>query len=282
MNKFFLFIAFFAILISCSKEEIKESIIKEKSLDLQVLEAYQEGVKSLETGDVLYAAKKFNEAETLFPQSEWAPKSALMAAYAYYTQDYYSDTIAELERFIRVYPLSKNLDYVYYLLGISYYEQIVDEKKDLQSIIKAKEYFKIVSKNYPNTNYSLDAEYKIDLVNDTLASKEMYIGRYYFDKKKWIPAINRFRKVIDDYETTIYAQEALHRLVEVHYILGLKDEAKKYAKLLGYNYQSSKWYEKSYSVFDKEYKENVKKRDKKRSKKNKTLKKIKSLFSLDG
>ena len=282
MNKFFLFIAFFAILISCSKEEIKESIIKEKSLDLQVLEAYQEGVKNLEIGDVLYAAKKFNEAETLFPQSEWAPKSALMAAYAYYTQDYYSDTIAELERFIRVYPLSKNLDYVYYLLGISYYEQIVDEKKDLQSIIKAKEYFKIVSKNYPNTNYSLDAEYKIDLVNDTLASKEMYIGRYYFDKKKWIPAINRFRTVIDDYETTIYAQEALHRLVEVHYILGLKDEAKKYAKLLGYNYQSSKWYEKSYSVFDKEYKENVKKRDKKRSKKNKTLKKIKSLFSLDG
>jgi outer membrane protein assembly factor BamD len=282
MNKFFLFIALFAILISCSKEEIKESIIKEKSLDLQVLEAYQEGVKSLETGDVIYAAKKFNEAETLFPQSEWAPKSALMAAYAYYTQDYYSDTIAELERFIRVYPLSKNLDYVYYLLGISYYEQIVDEKKDLQSIIKAKEYFKIVSKNYPNTNYSLDAEYKIDLVNDTLASKEMYIGRYYFDKKKWIPAINRFRTVIDDYETTIYAQEALHRLVEVHYILGLKDEAKKYAKLLGYNYQSSKWYEKSYSVFDKEYKENVKKRDKKRSKKNKTLKKIKSLFSLDG
>jgi outer membrane protein assembly factor BamD len=282
MNKFFLFIAFFAILISCSKEEIKESIIKEKSLDLQVLEAYQEGVKSLETGDVLYAAKKFNEAETLFPQSEWAPKSALMAAYAYYTQDYYSDTIAELERFIRVYPLSKNLDYVYYLLGISYYEQIVDEKKDLQSIIKAKDYLKIVSKNYPNTNYSLDAEYKIDLVNDTLASKEMYIGRYYFDKKKWIPAINRFRTVIDNYETTIYAQEALHRLVEVHYILGLKDEARKYAKLLGYNYQSSKWYEKSYSVFDKEYKENVKKRDKKRSKKNKTLKKIKSLFSLDG
>ena len=282
MNKFFLFIALFAILISCSKEEIKESIIKEKSLDLQVLEAYQEGVKSLETGDVLYAAKKFNEAETLFPQSEWAPKSALMAAYAYYTQDYYSDTIAELERFIRVYPLSKNLDYVYYLLGISYYEQIVDEKKDLQSIIKAKEYFKIVSKNYPNTNYSLDAEYKIDLVNDTLASKEMYIGRYYFDKKKWIPAINRFRTVIDDYETTKYAQEALHRLVEVHYILGLKDEAKKYAKLLGYNYQSSKWYEKSYSVFDKEYKENVKKRDKQKNKKNKTLKKIKSLFSLDG
>tara|TARA_B100001057_G_scaffold364430_1_gene367252 strand:- start:4114 stop:4962 length:849 start_codon:yes stop_codon:yes gene_type:complete len=281
MNKLFLFISLFLILISCSKEEIRESVIKEKSLELQVLEAYQEGIKSLEEGDVLYAAKKFNEAETLFPQSEWAPKSALMAAYSYYSQDYYIDTIAELERFIRVYPLSKKLDYVYYLLGVSYYEQIVDETKDLQSIVKAKEYFEIVIKNFPNTNYALDAEYKIDLVNDTLASKEMYIGRYYFNKKKWIPAINRFRAVIDNYETTIYTQEALHRLVEIHYIIGLKDEAKKYAKLLGYNYQSSSWYEKSYSVFNKQYKENIKKRKKKYDKKNKTIKKIKSLFSLN-
>jgi outer membrane protein assembly factor BamD len=278
-----LFIILFTLLVSCTKkEEFKESVIKEKSLDLQVLEAYKQGMKNLETGDVIYAAKKFNEAEILFPQSEWAPKSALMAAYSYYTQDYYSDTIAELERFIRVYPLSQNLDYVYYLLGVSYYEQIVDEKKDLKSIIKAKKYFEILIKNYPNTNYSLDAEYKIELVNDTLAAKEMYIGRYYFDKKKWIPAINRFRTIIDDYETTMYTEEALHRLVEVHYLLGLKDEAKKYANLLGYNYQSSIWYEKTYSIFDKKYEKKKKKRKKEKTKKNKTLKKIKSLFSLDG
>ena len=283
MNKFFLFIILFVVLVSCTKkDEIKKSVIKEKSLDLQVLEAYQEGMKNLESGDVLYAAKKFNEAEILFPQSEWAPKSALMAAYSYYTQDYYADTIAELERFLRVYPLSKNLDYVYYLLGISYYEQIVDEKKDLQSIIKAKKYFEIVIKNFPNTNYSLDAEYKIELVNDILAAKEMYIGRYYFDKKKWIPAINRFQTVISIYDTTLYAEEALHRLVEVYYILGLKDEAKKYANLLGYNYQSSIWYEKTYSIFDKKYEENIKKRNKEKTKRKKTLKKIKSLFSLDG
>jgi outer membrane protein assembly factor BamD len=283
MNKFFLFIILFVTLVSCAKKEVfKESVIKEKSLDLQVLEAYQDGMKNLESGDVLYAAKKFNEAELLFPQSEWAPKSALMAAYSYYTQDYYGDTIAELERFIRVYPLSKNLDYVYYLLGVTYYEQIVDEKKDLQSIIKAKKYFEILIQNYPNTNYSLDAEYKIQLVNDTLAAKEMYIGRYYFDKKKWIPAINRFKTVTDNYDTTVYAEEALHRLVEVHYLLGLKDEAKKYAKLLGYNYQSSIWYEKTYSIFDKKYEENIKKRKKEKTKKNKTLKKIKSLFSLNG
>jgi outer membrane protein assembly factor BamD len=283
MNKIFLFIILFILLVSCTKkEEFKETIIKEKSLDLQVLEAYQQGMKNLESGDVIYAAKKFNEAEILFPQSEWAPKSALMAAYSYYTQDYYVDTIAELERFIRVYPLSKNLDYVYYLLGVSYYEQIVDEKKDLQSIVKAKKYFEILIRDYPNTNYSLDAEYKIELVNDTLAAKEMYIGRYYFDKKKWIPAINRFRTIIDDYDTTMYAEEALHRLVEVHYLLGLKEEAKKYANLLGYNYQSSIWYEKTYSIFDKKYEEKIKKRKKEKTKKSKTLKKIKSLFSLDG
>ena len=283
MNKFFLFILLFTLLVSCSKKDgFKESVIKEKSLDLQVLEAYQQGMKNLESGDVIYAAKKFNEAEILFPQSEWAPKSALMAAYSYYTQDYYGDTIAELERFIRVYPLSKNLDYVYYLLGVSYYEQIVDEKKDLQSIVKAKKYFEILIKNYPNTSYSLDAEYKIELVNETLAAKEMYLGRYYFNKKKWIPAINRFRTIIDDYETTMYTEEAIHRLVEVHYLLGLKDEAKKYASLLGYNYQSSVWYEKTYSIFDKKYEEKNKKRKKQKTKKNKTLKKIKSLFSLDG
>ena len=282
MSKFFLLVTFFIILTSCSKKDIRESIIKEKSLDNQVLEAYQEGMDSLKSGDALFAAKKFNEAETLFPQSEWAPKSALMAAYSYYKQDYYGDTIAELERFIRVYPFSKNLDYAYYLLAVSYYEQIVDEKKDLQSIIKSKKYFEIVTKNFPNTSYSIDSEYKIDLVNETLASKEIYIGRYYLDKKKWIPAINRFRTVIDYYDTTIYAQEALHRLVEVHFIIGLEDEARKYAKLLGYNYQSSKWYEKSYSIFDKEYEKNKKKKDKENSKKNKTFKKIKSLFSLNG
>jgi len=283
MNKFFLLIILFVILVSCAKkEEFKETVIKEKSLDLQVLEAYQEGMKNLESGDVLFAAKKFNEAEVLFPQSEWAPKSALMAAYSYYIQDYYGDTIAELERFLRVYPLNKNLDYVYYLLGVSYYEQIVDEKKDLQSIVKAKKYFEIVIQNYPNTNYSLDSEYKIELVNDTLAAKEMYIGRYYFDKKKWIPAINRFKTVINNYDTTVYAEEALHRLVEIHYLLGLKDEAKKYAELLGYNYQSSIWYEKTYSIFDKKYEENKKKRIKEKTKRNKTFKKIKSLFSLNG
>jgi len=270
-----IFLIFFS---SCGKQMIKKSVVNEKSLNSQVLEAYKEGLKSLEEGDVLFAAKKFNEAEILFPQSEWAPKSALMAAYAYYIQDYYSDAIAELDRFKTVYPLDKNLDYAYYLLGLSYYEQIADEKKDLASIIKAKENFIYVINNYPNTEYALDSEFKLDLIDDIIASKYMFIGRFYFEKKKWIAAINRFRVVIDEYDKTIYVEEALHRLVEIYYLLGLKNEAEKYAKLLGYNYQSSQWYEKSYSVFDKKYK--VKKRTKTEKKKS-LAKKIISLLNLN-
>ena len=282
MYKFFSLLLIIIFSISCSKETTKKSIINEKSLELQVLEAYEEGMDSLKQGDVIFAAKKFNEAEILFPQSKWAPKSALMAAYSYYSQDYYGDAIAELQRFIRIYPFYENLDYAYYLLAVCYYEQIVDEKKDLQSIVNAKNTFIFVIRNYPNTEYALDAEFKIDLINDTLASKEMYIGRYYFDKKKWIPAINRFRTVIDDYETTIYTEEALHRLVEVYYTIGLTAEAEKYAKVLGYNYQSSEWYEKSYSVFNKMYEKNKKKRIKKEKQKNSAiLKRFKSLFDQD-
>ena len=274
INNFAKILLLFIFCISCSKEKLVKTEIKEKNLDLQVYAAYEQGLKSLEQGDVLFAAKKFNEAEILFPQSIWAPKSALMAAYSYYTQDYYGDSIAELERFIKIYSKHENLDYAYYLLAICHYEQIVDEKKDLQTIINAKNSFEFLLKTYPNTEYALDAEFKIDLINDLLAAKEMYIGRYYFDKKKWIPAINRFRTIIDEYDTTIYVEEALHRLVEVHYTIGLKDEAQKYAELLGYNYKSSKWYERSYMVFNKIYEKN----QLQKKKKNSIYSKVKSLF----
>ena len=246
---------------------------------MQVLEAYEEGINSLDGGDVIFAAKKFNEAELLFPQSKWAPKSALMAAYSYYSQDYYTDAIMELERFIEVYPLDKNLDYAYYLMGLCYYEQIVDEEKDLQSISNAKQNFNIVLNNYPETEYAIDSSFKIDLINDILASKEMYIGRYYFDKEKWIAAINRFRTVTDNYETTIYTQEALHRLVEIYYILGLKEESEKYASLLGYNYQSSEWYKRSYGLFNLKYKQKREELVNKNKKSKKIIEKFKSLLN---
>ena len=274
----FILVSLILLFTSCSKETVKKNIIKEKSLDAQVLEAYKEGKIALEEGDVMFAAKKFNEAEILFPQSEWAPKSALMAAYSYYVQDYYADSIAELDRFIKIYSNYKDLDYAYYLLAICYYEQIVDEKKDLQSILKSKETFEILIKKYPNSEYSMDASFKIDLINDILASKDMYIGRFYVDKKKWISAINRFRSVVDNYERSIYTEEALYRLVEIYYLIGLTNEAKKYAKLLGYNYQSSEWYQRSYAMFDKTYAENKKNLINKNKKSNIIIRKFKSLF----
>jgi len=259
--------------LSCSNKNIEQSEIKETNLEFQMIEAYQEGLKEFKKGDVLLAAKKFNEAEVLYPQSDVAPRAALMAAYSYYSQSYYGDSIAELERFLRVYSNHKNIAYAEYLLALCYYEQIVDEKKDLGSIDKSKKIFIGIVKKYPNTDFAIDAEFKLDLIDDVLASKEMYVARYYVDRKKWIAAINRFKEVIDNYETTIYVEEALHRLVEIYYILGLENEAQKYANLLGYNYQSSQWYENSYRVFNKSYEIKSIKKDK-----NGILKKFKSLL----
>ena len=280
MKFYYLFIFFIILSItsSCTKDAKQVDIIQEKSLNLQFNEAYKAGIDALNSGDVLYAAKKFNEAESLFPQSNWAPRAALMAAYSYYTQDYYGDAIAELIRFKKVYPAYDHLDYVNYMIAISYYEQIIDEEKDLQSIIKSKEYFQIVINDYSKSDYAIDAEFKIDYINDILAAKEMYIGRYYYDKKKWIAAINRFKTILDKYDTTIYTEEALHRLVEVYYTLGLKSEAEKYAILLGYNYESSEWYEKSYSILNKNYKIPKKITEKSKKKSSLILKKFKSLF----
>ena len=276
IKNFILFVILIFFSFACSKEVSKDIEIKEKNIELQVMEAYNEGLKELESGDVLYAAKKFNEVEIMFPQSKWAAKSTLMAAYAYYSQDYYYDTIEELKIFLRKYPKHKDIDYANYMMALAYYEQIVDEKKDLNSILLSKEKFEFVINEFPETDYALDAKFKLDLINDILASKEMYLGRYYFDKRKWIPAIYRFRKVVDEYSRTIYIEEALHRLVEVYYTLGLVDEAEKYANLLGYNYQSSEWYKKSYSVFNKLYANNKLKNDDK--KENLIKRKFKSLF----
>ena len=276
---FFIYMVLLLLSISCSKDIKEKSVISETELSKQVLEAYKEGLKYLNEGDVLFAAKKFNEVEILYPLSVWAPKSSLMAAYAYYSQDYYGDAIAELERLKKVYPRYKYMDYVHYLLAISHYEQIVDEKKDLQSLVKAKQNFNYLINEFPNSEYALDATFKIDLINDILAAKQMYLGRYYIDRKKWIAAINRFRTVVDEFETTEYTEEALLRLVEVHYKIGLKNEAKKYANILGYNYQSSEWYEKSYIIFNKKYEENkMMKIKKEKEKSNSIFNKFISLF----
>ena len=275
-HKIFIFLVVIFIFSSCSKKEEKISIIEEKNLEMQMIEAYNEGIKELDSGDVRFAAKKFNEVELLYPQSVWAARSTLMAAYSYFSDMYFADAIIELERFLDKYKNHPRRDYAYYLLAICHYNLIVDEKKDLGEIIKAKKYFQLIIKNYPNTEFAVDSEFKLELINEILASKEMYLARYYSDREKWIPAINRFNKIVTKYDTTIYVEEALHRLVEINYRIGLEDEAKKYAALLGYNYQSSEWYKASFKIINKDYKSISKKEDEEKQKS--ILDRFKELF----
>ena len=278
MSFFNKIILFFIIILlySCSGNKKKEDLILEKDLDLQMIEAYKEGRQALDKGDALFAVKKFNEAEILFPQSIWAPRAALMAAYSYYAWAYYGDAISEAERYLKRYPRDKNLAYAHYIIGLSYYENIQDEKRNLKPLIEAKKKFNFILLNYPNTDFALDAKYKLDLIEDILASKEIYIGKYYLKKNKWIPAIKRFKTVIHEYSSTVYVEEALHRLVEIHYKLGLEVEAKKYASVLGYNYQSGQWYKESYKILNKNYE--IKNEKKGKDKKKSIFKKFMSIF----
>lgn len=264
--------------LSCADKEKKISEIIEVDMELQMSNAYKEGYYELQRGDVLTAAKKFNEAELLFPQSPWAAKSAIMAAYAYYIQDYYSDAIFELERYLATYPNDKDQVYAHFLMGVSFYEQIVDEKKDLKSILESKMQFELIINEYPDTKFAVDAKFKIDLINEILAAKEMYLARYYLNKTMWIPALNRFKTVVTEYDTTIYTEEALHRLVEVNYRLGLVDESKKYANVLGYNYQSSDWYKNTYKIYNTNYRDGIKELQKDKQKKIGLIKRFKGLF----
>ena len=243
----------FILFLSCSNKEEQITILEKKSLDDQMIEVYNQAMEEFEKGDVINAGKKFSEAELLYPQSIWAPRAVLMSAYWFFSQGYYKNAINDLERFIIKYKFHPQLDYAYYLLALCHYDQIIDERKDLNEILLAKKYFELIIKNYPSTDYASDSKYKLELIIEIIASKEMYLARYYVDREKWIPAINRFKKVVSNYDTTIYIEEALYRLVEIHYKLGLINEAENYAKLLGYNYQSSKWYEESYKILNKNY-----------------------------
>ncbi|NMN67598.1 Beta-barrel assembly machine subunit BamD [Candidatus Pelagibacter ubique] len=277
--KSFILLLFIFLLNSCGEKKQKVSVIVEKDIRLQMIEAYGKGKKALREGDTFYAAKMFNEAELLYPQSEWAPKASLMAAYAYYSQSYYPDAIFELERFIKIYPTSPNKDYAHFMLALCYYETIVDEKKDLGPLTKAKEKFEFIIENYPDTDFALDSKFKIDLVYDILAAKEMYIGKHYLKDRKWIAAINRFKYVIENYERTAHVEEALYRLVEVNYKIGLVEESKRYASILGYNYKSSEWYDQSYRILNPKYVSKLEKikKEKKRSQ-NFFIRKIKDIL----
>ena len=271
-----IFFLFLFLINACSKEEKKIAVIKETKQDLEMISSYKEGYRALDEGDPYFAAKKFLEAELLFPQSDWAPRSALMASYSYYMQNYYAEAIANLERYLKTYPTDKNLSYAHYLIAMCYYETIEDEKRDSGPLIKAKNKFNYVVKNYPNTDFTLDAKFKLGLIEDIIASKEMYLGRHYIKKGKWIAAINRFQTVIKEYDQTVFVEEALHRLVEINYKLGLLEESQKYANILGYNYLSSDWYKRSYKVLNKDYSSQIQ-RSIKKDKKG-VLDKFKKLF----
>ena len=260
---------------SCSKETENIKLIKETDQKIEMISAYKEGMNLFEMGDYFASSKKFLEAEILLPQSQWAPKSVLMASYSYYMQGYYSLAIENIKRYFKTYPNDKNKAYAHYLLAITYYETIEGEKKDLKPLLLSKKEFNFVVKNFPNTDYAYDAKFKIDLINDILAAKEVYIGRHYIKKKKWIPALNRFKNVLKEYETTIHVEEAIHRLVEIYYKLGMEEESLKYASLLGYNYNSGEWYKETYKIFNRKYKTTIPERKKEKSK---ILSRIKSLF----
>ncbi len=277
MFKIRIFLIFLTLIFlhSCSKEVESIKLIKETSQNDEMTSAYKKGMNFLETGDYFAAGKKFLEVEVLMPQSQWASKSVLMASYSYYLQDYYSLAIENLKRYFKTYPKDKNMAYAHYLLAMCYYETIEGEKKDLAPLILSKKELVLIIENFPDTDYAYDARYKIDLINDILAAKEVYIGRHYIKKKKWIPALNRFKNVLNNYETTDHVEEAIHRLVEIYYILGMEEESLKYASLLGYNYNSGEWYKETYKIFNKEYKVSVPKNKREKSK---ILSKIKSLF----
>jgi len=273
-KKIFILLLSFFLLFSCTKKN-NEKVIAELTEQEIAISIYAEAVEALKKGDAFYAAKKFKESESLMSLYIWASKASLMASYADYSRSSYTAAIFSLERHINNYPADENMPYAHYLLAMCYYEQILDEKKDLAPLLKAKEKFEFIMKTYPDTDYGTDARFKIDLIVDQLAAKEMSIARFYMKTEKWIPALNRLKIVVDKYERTVFVEEALHRLVEVYYRLGLEEEAKNAASILGYNYKSGEWYERSYKIFNKKYKTKEIKREKEMGL---IRKKIKALF----
>ena len=258
---------------NCTK---KETLYEAKD-KVDPYKLYEQGFDAFSKGDYFFAEKKFSEAELNFKVVEFAAKSAIMSSYALYGINFYTEALENLERYLRKYPADKNIMYAHYLIALVHYEQISDEKKDLKPLLEADKKIDFFINEYPNSDYAIDLKFKKDLIQNQLAAKELYVAKYYISIQKWVPAMNRLKKIIENYEKTVFVEEALHRLVEIHYKIGLIEESQKYAALLGYNYQSSQWYRESYKVFNKDYEKIIKKRKKKKNKVS-TLEKIKSLL----
>ena len=244
-------ILFLIALSSCSKKQ--EEIIYQPLEKTNPYELYKEGLASFEKNDFFFANKKFSEAELNFEQTEFAAKSAIMSIFSLYGLNFYEEANENLDRYFKTYPADKNIIYAHFLQAVIYFEQISDEKKDLKPLLQANKKIDFFLKNYPNTEYAIDLRFKKDLIQNQIAAKELYVAKYYISIKKWVPAIQRLKIIVNKYNKTIFIEEALHRLVEIHYHLGLENEAKKYANILGYNYNSSEWFEQSYKILNKNY-----------------------------
>ena len=267
----FLIILFFILFISCSKKE-KVYEIKPK-IDPYLI--YEEGYKAFENGDYFFAQKKFSEAELNLEKVEHAAKAAIMACYSLYSINFYDEALDNIERFQKKYPADENIIYAHYLKAIIYFEQITDEKKDMEPLIKSKSNIEFFLKKYPGTEYAIDLNFKKDLIINQMEAKELFVAKYYISTQKWIPAINRLKIIVEDYDKTVFIEEALHRLVEIYYFIGLEKEAKKYASILGYNYNSSEWFKQSYKILNKDYDFIQKKNQRKENLIKRIIKKIK-------
>ena len=237
------------VLLGCSKEEVS---VKPPDVN-ESYKIYEEGLNAMKRNEFFFAAKKFSEAEKILPQIDHAAKASTYVRFCYYSINFYDEAKFALENYLKKYPATKDVEYVSYLYALTHYEQILDEKRDLGPLIISKKIIEDYIKKYPNNEYSLDLKFKLDLIQNQLAAKEVYVAKYYIKTQKWIPAINRLKNVVNFYDETVYIEEALHRLVEIYYNLGLIDEAQKTAKTLGYNYNSSEWYENSYALLNKDY-----------------------------
>lgn len=248
---FFKYLFFFLFLISCSSTDIKKeqaSISKKKTIPLNVI--YKIALENFEKGNYADAEIQFKTVETDYSYSNWAAKAKLIRAYIFYDSGRYIESLTLLQNFKKRYPGSKEIDYVEYLIGICLFEQVNFISLSQENTNLALRQFQKVIDNFPNSSYASDAKYKIDLLNEQLSGKELYLARYYIKRKKWLPAIYRLDNIVKNYQSTIFIEEALHRLVEIHFNLGNVDAAKKYASILGYNYNQSDWYKKSYNLLE--------------------------------
>tara|TARA_E500000178_G_C16969479_1_gene730199 strand:- start:424 stop:1248 length:825 start_codon:yes stop_codon:yes gene_type:complete len=250
LKRLLIIISLLLLVLGCSKN--KEPVYVAAEIE-DPNKLYSEALQAIEKRDFFYAQKKFFEAERYYKNVDFAAKAALMGGFSLYGINFYSESLDNLERYLKTYPADKNIQYAHYLIAIIYFEQISDEKKNIQPLYKAKEKIDFFINKYSGSEYAVDLMFKRDLIENQLAAKELFVAKYYISLQKWIPAINRLKIIVKKYDKTIFIEEALHRLVEIHYHIGLEEEAKNFAKILGYNYNSSEWYEQSYKILNKSY-----------------------------